>query len=513
MNERENTLTPEADVLRCLEQPLTAAQTTAIDELLRTGLTHPRNTRAQLPSLDETQTDATVVLSVRTAEAPLCCIATNHGRTLLDRLHRALDLARAKPTVSRHLRTQSQLRVQLSLATRSRTLSIDEAARHLEFGTHGVGVVTSDQTRSSFSLPEAIFDSDVDAEGFVSGVWRNAGSPRHARVQLFEVSRHVAPSTQSTTPERAAIEWLTHCASSNGSFQLRFDARTGSALRHDSPSAPTGDGRLRADPPSRVVSARDEHMYFGRWALTLRALRDAQQDRTWLTDQLAELDRQIAPRYACSPQYWTAAPHVALGTLALAALAGLNTRNALAAGVEQVAPARITPWHAAQVALALGASTPPSLWESCRRDLDRSAFAPWTLLAALDRSDLDTAERIRRCFVEAARSNPPYDGGIPCVDLPQLDSGVPQVALTACALEGLCQFDDPASRDLCRRVETFLWGNQLKHTSAAYFAPNLHGAFLASPRRPVVQADTTAHALSALVAAEKARDRMKGGSH
>jgi hypothetical protein len=73
-----------------------------------------------------------------------------------------------------------------------------------------------------------------------------------------------------------------------------------------------------------------------------------------------------------------------IGTLALACLAGVpvhdRLRDLVAARPWPASPA--WPWHAGQVALALGHATPLALWQWCIDDLARRPFAPYVALAA-----------------------------------------------------------------------------------------------------------------------------------
>jgi hypothetical protein len=151
------------------------------------------------------------------------------------------------------------------------------------------------------------------------------------------------------------------------------------------------------------------------------------------------------------------------------------------------------PWHAAQVALALGAATPEDLWSACVRSLDVEPRAPWVALAAAQRSDWPVFERAARALAAHLRSDGPHQGGIGT-------GSVPEIALTAVTAEALAPARDEPLRRARRHALSFLARHQFLSDALpeAADAKRVRGAFPLSPIHSFLRSDVTAHAVLAL---------------
>lgn len=344
-----------------------------------------------------------------------------------------------------------------------------------EPGTHGGALVNGGRLAAAL-LPETAIASMADAARFRELLSEKAGRPARAEDELwiFETDRVVA--TQEASEGRgsgaaAAAAWLAGMVRADGSVVFSADARTGA-------------GRLTGD------------LHHARVATALRAL-GRQGDfgecvaiarRRLAADMRAALaGRDVAG--------WPKERDRIAGTLALASLAGARVDAALeeAASWPEL---ESSPWHAAQVVLALGERAPPSLWASCVRALGKRPWAPWTALAAHGRGEAEVYARCLPPLVASVRAEAPYEGGVS----EGASSGVPEIALTAIVVEALVGARSLAARVAVRRARAFL----VRWQCLPACAPGLidlrtaYGAFPASPVHPLLRVDVTAHACMAL---------------
>src|SRR6202041_3464070 len=90
------------------------------------------------------------------------------------------------------------------------------------------------------------------------------------------------------------------------------------------------------------------------------------------------------------------------------------------------------PWHAGQVAAALGGDAPDALVRSCVAALATRAWAPWTVLALANRPLVASEDYARavQALVASVRTEGPHRGGVSMTP-------IPEVALTALTVEAL----------------------------------------------------------------------------
>jgi hypothetical protein len=202
-----------------------------------------------------------------------------------------------------------------------------------------------------------------------------------------------------------------------------------------------------------------------------------------------------------SVEAWPDDPAKVAGTLAHLARAGVDVKRALLAMAQQPEVVRV-PWHAAQVATALGPDAPHSLLRACIAALDSEPWAPWTVLAlaahapraSLARRGAAGVESAVATLVASIRPDPPHRGGVS-------KTPIPEVALTALTVEALRSVRP--SRAVSAAVERGLefvstWQVRADRVPAA-FAPEVSvGAFVGSPISSGLRADVTAHAYLAM---------------
>jgi hypothetical protein len=348
-----------------------------------------------------------------------------------------------------------------------RTTWVD-AHRLLEVGTHGVAIV--DPTREPvIILPEVAREGLLDAPGLIEVLRRKArdhgydGSPRHA--VLFQVETVCSHETnRAGRPDDAAAAWLArHLA--KRTFQM--DLKTGGCTT-------TGP------------------MVHGRRAVALRAIDEHGGFPTLVTRARRALARDVAAALrGQEPEGWPEEPAMIAGTLALCALAGVASRDALAALAKKHEVAA-NPWHAAQVALALGEDAPAPLWRACTRALDNEPWAPWTLMAARRRGDTSAVEKCVHAVLGSVRREAPHRGGSSRTALPEL-------ALTALAAESLVDLSSREARRARREMRAFLSRWQIRGPGHAAVHADAVGAFPLSPIHDALRIDVTGHALRALI--------------
>jgi hypothetical protein len=275
--------------------------------------------------------------------------------------------------------------------------------------------------------------------------------------------------TGEEDPQTAAGRWLANLVEQDGSVAFAVDARRGK--------------RIATGP-----------MHHGRAAVALRALeRDrrwapaASRARRWLEE---DIEKALRGEPIAS---WPDEPAMIAGTLALACLAGIDLRRELTPWAERP-ELRASPWHGAQVVVALGREAPDSLWRACVAHLSVRPWAPWTVLAARARGEADVAHRASRALCESIRSALPFPGGCSA-------TRVPETALTALVVEALHGSDDEDARAVVARARRFLRAAQLTGDSIpAPLDPDLaQGAFVASPVHvDYLRCDVSGHAFLAL---------------
>jgi AMMECR1 domain-containing protein len=358
-------------------------------------------------------------------------------------------------------------------------VSPERVLETIEPGTHGVALGRAGAPAVLF-LPDVARDQQLGAHDLLRALARKAGLPEEAwrscALALFETSRVVVRPGERRERSGAARDraaaWLGRLVGEDGAVAFAIDPRS---------------GRRAASGP----------MHHGRAAVVLAALaahgghdRALARGRAWLGGTIA---RALAGRPVAG---WPDDPAVVAGTLALAVLAGAAGEGVLAtfAAAKTAAIAR-SPWHAAQVATALGPGAPVALYRACARDLASRPWAPWTATAARARGDAALLARAERALAASLRRAPPHAGGVDATP-------VPEIALTAAAAEALGPSRSPAARAAAARARAFLERWQLLGEAIpAALDPGLaEGAFPISPVCDTLRCDVTAHALLALLA-------------
>jgi hypothetical protein len=255
-----------------------------------------------------------------------------------------------------------------------------------------------------------------------------------------------------------------------------------------------GEGRVSFGVSPRTGQESNESpMFHGRVAILLRALLSqvagrgaAARARRWLD---SELQRGLAGHPV---EQFPDQPALVAGTLALAAMSGLELSEALQAYAARPEISSV-PWHAAQVVAALGKRAPSQLWEACKRNLEAEPWAPWTALAAKAQGDGQTLARAAAALIAAVPEHGPHVGGVG-------PSTVPELARTAATVEALLVVDSADARAACSRARAFLLKHQIQGDRCALSSDPLlvHGAFPQTPVHDYLQIDVTGHALLAL---------------
>jgi hypothetical protein len=190
---------------------------------------------------------------------------------------------------------------------------------------------------------------------------------------------------------------------------------------------------------------------------------------------------------------WPSHPAKIAGTLAHLARAGIDVGDALLA-MASLPEVRAVPWHAGQVAAALGKGAPEALWQACVSDLRVRPWAPWTLLAATQRGDWDVVNHAAQALVESVRTRTPHRGGVGVTE-------VPEVALTALTVEALrgVRATREAKAAIARGDEFLRKWQITRERVPAPFDPKASvGAFVGSPISSGLRGDVTGHAYLAL---------------
>jgi hypothetical protein len=366
---------------------------------------------------------------------------------------------------------------QISWVRRPRLVNPETAADAMELGVHGLAVVR-EGGRGTLLLPQVARDERAGGKELLQRLVQKAGLEGEGlegqALYLFETeSVIVRPGGAKARPSgiAAALDWL--------AAQVK------------------GDGTITfaVDPRARTTTAVGA-MHHGRAAVLAHALAEsgtravhrsaAERVRRRL---LADARRALA---GDAVEGWPSEATQVAGTLALLVRGGVPVREELRAFVVAQDLTR-SPWHSAQAVAALGVDAPEPLWRACVADLDVHPWAPWTLLAADARGDRVVRERAARTLTAGIRAEAPHRGAGSITD-------IPEVALTALAIEALDRHPAPWARAAARRGRAFVAGTQLVG-DRVYGAldPDLAwGAFPASLVADGLRCDVTAHAVLAL---------------
>jgi hypothetical protein len=354
-----------------------------------------------------------------------------------------------------------------------------------EVGTHGLGVRRDDGTPVVL-LPSVARDNGYGPRGMLDALLRKAGaSASGGNFFTFEVDRVVArcagrgarvagPRQAATrvSTEDAAAAWMARLVQRDGSVLLAVDARTGLVTR---------TGEMHHARTAAAVEALALHG--GYPVLVARARKRLERDA-----QRASSGMPI--------EAWPTDTAKVAGTLAHLARAGVEVTGMLTALARQPDVLR-APWHAAQVAAALGAAAPKPLVDACVASLDTQPWAPWTVLALARQTGNGIGDALSRsvnALVASVRAQPPHRGAVNATP-------IPEVALTALTVEALRRIRaDAAARAAIARAVAFLSASQItpERAPAAFDLDVSTGAFVGSPISSTLRADVTAHAFVAI---------------
>jgi hypothetical protein len=462
-----------SDVLRALAGPLDLAEETLLAGALRDLLAWQVDLR-RFPALVAAP-DGLPIVSLYTDGRLVGCYGSDEGSPG-ERLARAFVQALGDARfggVTKEARRR--LTAQVSYLHSLRRASLEGATAALEVGTHGVALHMP--SNSAMLLPDVAIEHALGPSELLDALSTKAGVPRDAwpadALSTFETTSVVArlddPAVEDADPVTSAARWLADRVRPDGSVEFGFDAATNEGV-----SAPP--------------------MYHGRVAILVRALfaQGTGRGAAVKARRVLEADLRRAAAGDLPPHFPTSRA-LAAGTFALASLAGLDCDDKLLELARAPELAR-EPWYAAQVVTALGRRADASLFRACLDDLARSAWAPWTLSAAVARGDAEAIAMTKRALLSTIRETAPHSGGV--------GPSVPEIARTAAAVEALrtCA-ETPSEHDAIRRARAFLFRQQL---SCARYARardprRVDGAFPISPVRHFLQIDVTAHALLAVV--------------
>jgi AMMECR1 domain-containing protein len=368
---------------------------------------------------------------------------------------------------------------QVSYARNPRRTKAKHVLEMLEMGTHGVAMAWSEQPGApQLLLPQVARDEGLSAEQMVqtlaikSGL--DEGAWRDAEIIVFETDDVVVQLRTSRKKNHhsatdLAARWLATLIHDDGSITFAIDGRR-----------------------------RQHHavglMHHGRTALVIQALaahRRAPKRVARARNRLAtDIGMALKGRLVSG---WPDEPAMAVGTVALACLAGAKLMQPLSELVRSTRGIERHAWYAAQAVIALGKAAPPKLWRACVADLKHRPWAPWTAMAAHIRHDRAVYARCEKPLIDSIATTAPHVGGA-------LVSRVPECAQTAVVAEALRASKSAAGRRAAKRARDFLlrWQLTPQHIPAALDAAMVTGAFPLSPVIDIARCDVTAHALLAL---------------
>ena len=437
------------------------------------------------PALTATLPDATPFVSLYAGGRLRGCMGSDEGSRGGERVARAFLLALhdARGATPRGAERAS-LAARVSYIVSPRRIAVADAPNAIEPGTHGIAWAPNEGA-ASVLLPFVARDGGLDARGLLAALTRKArladDTLRDDRGTLFLFASDDVVFTPAgairdpagTAAERGA-RWLARLVDARGAMAYAIDPVTGARIERG--------GAYHA----RVAVAIEALGRIGGHPSALARARGA---------LAREIERALRGRDAVAS--WPAHPAQIAGSLALAMRAGVFegavVREFATAQHDAIASSA---WHAAQVVGVLGNEAPRALWDACVADLARRPWAPWTAMAAQRMNDAATLERSARALIESLRREGPHRGGATV-------TAVPEIALTAVAVEALAPLRSREARAACTRGRAFLERWQL---DAARLTPALNpdavlGAFPASPVRDVLRCDLTGHAVLALASA------------
>jgi hypothetical protein len=403
---------------------------------------------------------------------------------------------------------RGELAAEVYWALHATSLDPERIEATFEPGTHGLGVVR--QGMPVVLLPSVARDNGYGARAMMEALVRKARVEKSAeeRFFTFEVESVVARLGERLLPPGppprkrgggsvsksaldAAAAWLARLVQKDGSLVFAVDARSGAvarvgAMHHARVAAAVQALALHGGYPQLVSRARK------RLAL--------------------DAERALA---GSAVEAWPDDPAKVAGTLAHLARAGVDMKRPLLAMAER-SEVLGAPWHAAQVATALGPDAPESLLRACVAALDTQHWAPWTVLALAAHAPpslqgeqggrgggvkkragelhADALSRAIAALVASIRADPPHRGGVS-------KTPIPEVALTALTVEALRSVRP--SRPVRAAIERGIAFVSACQVSAdrvpAAFSPDASiGAFPGSPISSGLRADVTAHAYLAM---------------
>ncbi len=274
------------------------------------------------------------------------------------------------------------LAADVAYIARARPCRADEAIARIEPGAHGIALAAPEGT--TVLLPSVARERGYDAAGFVDLLWKKTGR----------------------APQREGLVWILDVEEVSSRRASASDARA--AARRHLESLVDRDGRVAFEIDPGTGEARHAGvMRHGRIAVAVEALAalgspKARGARAWLA---AEIARGVAR----GVDGWPDRPDAILGTLALAARAGVEAP--LEELADRIDVGACSSWHAAQAASVLGARTPERLWQLCVSSLEQRPFSPFTLMAARARADGAVIERCARAIIDSIAHPAPFSGG------------------------------------------------------------------------------------------------------
>ena len=334
---------------------------------------------------------------------------------------------------------RAELAADVAYVVRARPVRADEAAKVLEPGVHGAGSVIDGV--ATVLLPSVAREKGYDAPGFLDLLAKKTGRAKsdEGLVWVLDMDEVSSRGVREDDPMRGARKFLESLVDRDGRVAFEMNPSTGELVR-------TGA------------------MFHGRIAVVVEALAKLGSKKT--KTARAWLAREIERR----GEGWPDRADMALGTLALAARAGLDVP--LADEASRIDVTRGSPWHLAQTASVLGPRTPDAVWSAVVRSLDARPFSPYALMAAQARGDTAIIERCARAII----------------------AGTPrETALASVAIEALLALRSGEAKRAVREARSFVLARQVLDVPAALH-PRTLGAFRAWPIAPILRCDVTAHA-------------------